>query len=341
LLFSKAFWRETHAGLLDCAGLAATLGAVALWRWRRQLPAAGLGAVCCAASVFASCGGLLYSAPREVVRGPFDLAEQLRARAGPSAGRWRLFVNDKDPLRLLGLPPRAAVTMSMAQALLPQFNSVADIEGMSPYFSAGDPGYVRGIRETPETYFNLFGVRFAVEMPSSFTKAEAPLRNFHKIGLGYWVREYPVLSRAFVVARGTRVESMDEALARVAGPGFDVRSEAVMRGEGLPAAVEGKAAPARLERSMPERMTVRAQGPGLLVVGEHFDPGWRATIDGRRVPVAEVDLAAVGVVLPAAATTVELRFVPVGFWPGAALAIAAAAALAGASALRRKWSRVG
>jgi hypothetical protein len=276
------------------------------------------------------------------VRGPFDLAERLRARAGPSPGRWRLFVNDKDPLRLPGLGPRAAVTMSTAQALLPQFNSVADIEGMSPYFSAGDPGYVRGIRETPETYFNLFGVRFAVEMPSSFTQpAEARLRNFHKIGFGYWVREYPVLSRAFVVARATRVDGLDEALARVAGPGFDVRREAVMRGEGLPAAVEGTAAPARLERSTPERMTVRAQGPGLLVVGEHFDPGWRAAIDGRRVPVAEVDLAAVGVVLPDSATTVELRFVPVGLWPGAALAIAAAAALAGASATRRKWSRVG
>ena len=341
LLFSVAFWREARAGLLDCAGLAATLGTVALWRWRRQLPAAGLAAVCCAASVFASCGGLLYSAPREVVRGPFDLAERLRARAGPSPGRWRLFVNDKDPLRLPGLGPRAAATLSMAQGLLPQFNSVAGIEGMSSYFSAGDPGYVRGIRETPETYFNLFGVRFAVEMPASFTPSEARLRNFHKIGFGYWVREYPVFSRAFVVARGTRVDDMDEGLARVAGPGFDVRRDAVMRGEGLPAAVEGTAAPARLERSTPERMTVRAQGPGLLVVGEHFDPGWRAEIDGRRVPVAEVDLAAVGVVLPAAATTVELRFVPVGFWPGAALAAAAAAALAGASIARRKWSRVG
>ena len=252
-----------------------------------------------------------------------------------------MFVNDKDPLRLPGLAARAAVTMSMSQALLPQFNSVADIEGLSPYFSAGDPGYVRGIRETPETYFNLFGVRFAVEMPSSFTPAEARLRNFHKIGFGYWVREYPVFSRAFVVARGTRVDGMDEGLARVAAPGFDVRREAVMRGEGLPAAVEGTPAPVRLERNTPERMTVRAQGPGLLVVGEHFDPGWRASIDGRPVPVAEVDLAAVGVVLPASATTVELRFVPVGFWPGAALAIAAAAALSAASSTRRKWSRVG
>jgi hypothetical protein len=341
LLFATAFWREARAGLFDCAALAAVAGAVAFWRWYRQLPAAGLGAACCAASVFASCGGLLYSAPREVVRGPFDLAERLRARAGPSPGRWRLFVNDKDPLRLAGLAPRAAVTMSMAQALLPQFNSVADIEGMSPYFSAGDPGYVRGIRETPERYFNLFGVRFAVEMPQSFSPREARLRNFHATGLGYWVREYPVLPRAFVVARALRVESLDEGLARVTAPAFDVRREAVMRGEGLPVSVEGTAAFAGLERNQPERMTVRAQGPGLLVVGEHFDPGWRAIVGGRPQAVAEVDLAAVGVVLPPGPATVELRFVPVGLWPGLALAIAAAAALGGASAARRRWGAVG
>jgi hypothetical protein len=127
----------------------------------------------------------------------------------------------------------------------------------------------------------------------------------------------------------------------VTAPAFDVRREAVMRGEGLPASVEGTAAFAGLERNQPERMTVRAQGPGLLVVGEHFDPGWRAIVGGRPQAVAEVDLAAVGVVLPPGPATVELRFVPVGLWPGLALAIAAAAALGGASAARRRWGAVG
>ncbi len=336
LLFAEAFWRETRAGLLDCAGLCAVLAAVGLWRWRRQLPAAGLGAVCCAASVFASCGGLLYSVPLEVVRGPFDLAERLYARAGPSPGRWRLFVNDRDPLRLGGLTPRASVTMSMAQALLPQFNAVAGIEGMSAYFSASDPGYVRGIRETPETYFNLFGVRFAVEMPDAFTPREARLRNFHKVGFGYWVREYPVLPRAFVVGRARRAGSLDEALAQVAAPGFDVRQQAVVRGD-VPSDVQGTPSSAELERQSPERIAVRAKGPGLLVVGEHFDPGWRATVGGAREAVAEVDLAALGVVLPASATSVVLTFVPLGLRPGLALALGVAAALAATSRWRRRW----
>jgi len=86
-------------------------------------------------------------------------------------------------------------------------------------------------------------------------------------------------------------------------------------------------------------MVVQAQGPGLLVVGEHFDPGWRATVDGRPARMAEADLAALGVVLPASAATVELRFVPVGLLPGIALALVAAAALLGAGIVRRRWAR--
>jgi hypothetical protein len=55
----------------------------------------------------------------------------------------------------------------------------------------------------------------------------------------------------------------------------------------------------------------------------------------------EADLAALGVVLPASAATVDLRFVPVGLRPGIALALAAAAAVAAAALWRRKWETVG
>jgi hypothetical protein len=339
-LYATAFWREARAGLFDCAGLALVVALLAAWRCAREVPAAGLAAICCAASVFASCGGLLYSAPLQVVRGPFDLAERLQARAGPSRDRWRVFVNDKDPLWLSGLSPRAAVTASMSQALLPQFNSVAGIEGMSPYFTASDPGYVRGILAVPRTYFNLFGVRFVVDMPSSFGARTARERNFHRVGFGYWVGEYALHPRAFVVANAVRVGTIDEGFARLTAPSFDVRRDAVMRGAALPSTLEGTAAPAEWERIGPERMRVRAQGPGLLVIGEHFDAGWRATIDGRGADVAEVDLAALGVVLPPAAATVELRFLPAGLWSGILLALAAAAAIAATHIWRRRYARV-
>jgi hypothetical protein len=341
LLLAAAFLREARAGLFDCAALSLVMALVALWRWARRQPATPLAAACCAASVFASCGGLLYSAPLAVVRGPFDLAQRLQARAGPSRDRWRIFVNDKDPLRLGGLSARASVTASMSQALLPQFNAVAGIEGMAPYFTASDPGYTRGILAAPRTFFNLFGVRFVVDMPGAFSERTARERNFHKVGFGYWVGEYALHPRAFVVGRATRVADIDEGLARLTAPGFDVRQQAIIRGSSVPPEVAGEASAAQWQRTAPGRMLVSARGPGLLVVGEHFDAGWRATIDGRPAPVVETDLAALGVVLPASAVNVELKFVPKGLVPGLALALATALALAAARWSRRKWDRVG
>ncbi len=326
-LFATTFWREARGGLRDAALLSAALAAVALFRWSRRREARPLAALCCAAAVFASSGGLLYSAPIEYVRGPFDLAERLKARAGPSPGRWRLFVNDRDPRRFGGLPVRAGITFAMGQALLAQFETTAGIEGIASYFSAGDPVYSAAIRETPETYFNLFGVRFAVEMPSAFSAASAARLNFHRVGYGYWVREYPVLPRAFTVERAVTLPETAQALAHVAAPGFDVRREAVLHEESADD-VHGSAGPASLERISAEHLRVRARGPGLLVVGEHFDPGWAATVDGKRLPVLQADLAALGVVLPAGEVVVDLRFIPKGLVAGTGIAAAAALAIA-------------
>jgi hypothetical protein len=229
----------------------------------------------------------------------------------------------------------------MSQALLPQFNSVAGIEGMAPYFTASDPGYARGILATPRTFFNLFGVRFVVDMPGAFSTRTARERNFHQVGFGYWVGEYALHPRAFVVGRATRVTGIDDGIAQLTSPGFDVRQQAVMRGPAAPPMIEGNASAAEWERTAPGRMRVRAQGPGLLVVGEHFDAGWSATVDGRPAQVLETDLAALGVVLPPSAVTVELKFVPAGFLPGLAVALAAAGALLAARWGRRKWVPVG
>jgi hypothetical protein len=325
--YAFAFLRELHQGLDDTASLSLVLAAAAAFRWARQRPAIGLAPLSCAAAVFASCGGLLYTAPVLYLRGPFDLAEKLVERAGPSQGRWRLFVNRGLPPPIDGLTPRFTVTASLAQALMPQFNSIAGIEGLAPYFSAADPNFNRAIQEAPEKYFDLFGVRFAVEMPYQFSETTAAARGFHKLGLGYWVRSYPARPRAWVVGRADRVESADEAVARVVEPGFAMEADAVIRGASAPAAIRGAPGPASFERISAEQMRVRAGGPGLLVVGEHFDPGWSASVDGRSAPVLETDLAALGVELPAGSANVELRFSPPWFVGGLWIALVSSVAL--------------
>jgi uncharacterized membrane protein YfhO len=78
-------------------------------------------------------------------------------------------------------------------------------------------------------------------------------------------------------------------------------------------------------------------GPaGVLVVTDTFGPGWQATVDGAATPVAPVDLAFRGVVLPAGPHAVVLRYVPVATYVGLALAaLALAVTVAGAVFVRR------
>ena len=316
------FALQLKAGLLDVAILSAALAVAAAWRAARDRPAAFLAAVCCAGSVFASCGGLLYTAPVEFVRGPFDLAQRLTARAGPSRGRWRIFVDDKPLPRVPGASGRIAPTWAAGDGLYPQFNATAGIEGMAPYFSVGDPAYAAAITEAPEKLFDLFGVRFAVESPGVFTEAGASRKGFRRAGdLGFWLKEYPVASRAFVVGTAIRVVSIEDGARSVAR--MNLRSAAIVRGAGAPDRIDGVTGPARLTRPSPGRIHVEAKGPGLLVVAEHFDPGWGPG-------AIETDLAAIGVPLPPGPASIDLRFIPRGLLLGTGLF---AAAIAGILAL--------
>jgi hypothetical protein len=66
--------------------------------------------------------------------------------------------------------------------------------------------------------------------------------------------------------------------------------------------------------------------PGLIVVGDAFYPGWRARVDGRRIPVQEV--SAVRAVRTAAGRhRVEFSYRPASVYLGFSLAIAALAAV--------------
>jgi hypothetical protein len=118
------------------------------------------------------------------------------------------------------------------------------------------------------------------------------------------------------------VDSVREALATAA----DARSVALPEG--------GRAARAELVRRGPNRLEVRAEGPGLLVLAESWDAGWSARLDGRPVRLLRVNHAQTGVVLPGGPHRVALRYRARGFLAGLALFAAGALAL-GALAWQR------
>jgi uncharacterized membrane protein YfhO len=53
-----------------------------------------------------------------------------------------------------------------------------------------------------------------------------------------------------------------------------------------------------------------AAGERFLVLNELYHPGWRAWVDGQPTTIYPTNVVMRGIIVPAGATTIELRFVP-------------------------------
>jgi Bacterial membrane protein YfhO len=88
--------------------------------------------------------------------------------------------------------------------------------------------------------------------------------------------------------------------------------------------------------------TVRMRRPGVVVLSASYDPGWTATVNGRRRPTRMVAPALIAVDVPAGTDHVVFRFHGYGDYPellalsGLALALAAAAPVCLRRARRRR-----
>ena len=309
--------------LLVEALLAAGLAAAAALRERRD----AVAAMVCAVSALACGSGQLVTAPRELLESRPPLADLLASRAGPSPSTWRIESDTDQSLVLPGLDARLRRAAWSAQVLAPRINAVQRIESASGYGSLNDEAYGLAQSAAPAVFRAVLGVRFRVRMPWE----PAPGPGWTEGPYGTWILEQKTLPRAFLVSRVVRAGA---PLPLLRDPGFDPVRAAVTAGLGFDE--PGPAGEAQLQRDSPERMRIALQAPGrrLLVVSEHFDPGWRARVDGTPAPVLRVDLCALGVEVPAGAREVELRFLPRGLLAGA-IACAVTLALLGALSVRR------
>jgi hypothetical protein len=123
-----------------------------------------------------------------------------------------------------------------------------------------------------------------------------------------------VFPRAFVVRRVAVAEGVDGALAWLAE--HDPRRAAVVEG-GPPLEGEAGAWAARVVERTPNRVTVEAEGPGLLVLSEVYDPDWRAAVDGESARMVRADGVLRGVHLDDAGVhRVTFTYRPVGLGVG-------------------------
>jgi len=147
-------------------------------------------------------------------------------------------------------------------------------------------------------------------------------------GDGYWaVKNRRALPRAWVPER---VEHADDELTlrRMAAPEFDPRAVAYA---GRPMNVPGRqSGSAEIVSEVPTRVTLalNMDTPGLVVLADSWDPGWRARLDGHRVEVTRVNHMLRGVVAPAGSSMLEYRYRPASFVGGRAAMVAGLTALA-------------
>jgi hypothetical protein len=235
----------------------------------------------------------------------------------PVSGTWS--VEGSYDLDLRGLQPLAQRELT---------RTLLSVEGTPAHVALLRVGAVRTIvalhRKGLEAYAP--GPRF----PSLFAE---PILTFGVPG---------ALPRARAVGRVRALEGGD-ALAALLDPGFDPAAEVVLSGPGAGrAAAESRPGPAavRVVELRADRVRLEAEltAPGVVVLADAFDPGWRAWVDGRPAEVLTANVAFRGIAVPAGRHAVEMRYRPVSVALGLSLSAAGLVALTALARARRRVS---
>jgi hypothetical protein len=141
------------------------------------------------------------------------------------------------------------------------------------------------------------------------------------------------LPRAYAVG-GVRLADGIHGLMALVDPAFDPRREIVLpegRAVAAPAGFHGQA---RVVRESADRVQLEAElsADGFVVLVDGHDPGWRARVDGRPVPLLRANVAFRAVAVPAGRHAVEMIYRPTAALAGLVVSGIALVALAAAFA---------
>ena len=148
------------------------------------------------------------------------------------------------------------------------------------------------------------------------------------------------LPRAYAVA-GTRIAVGSAARALLVEAGFDPRREVVLPEGGPRSAPANFSALVQIVSYRPDcvRLTAELGARGFVVLADAFDPGWKATVDGRPATVLRANEAFRAVEVPAGRHEVEFAYRPRSVAVGllvAGLSLAASAAWGVVNSRRRR-----
>jgi hypothetical protein len=144
----------------------------------------------------------------------------------------------------------------------------------------------------------------------------------------YWVLVNFNALRVFV-PRTVKTVAAGQELEELASPQFNPADVALVTSAvNLPAQCRGTV---QITSEIPTRIriSVQMETPGLIVLADNWDQGWRAFWNGRPAPILRVDYTIRGVVVPAGTGTLEFIYRPASVILGLWLAGLAAIALLG------------
>ncbi len=187
--------------------------------------------------------------------------------------------------------------------------------------------------------YDLLRARYLVTgQEMSFPDDPASPRLIEERG-GVWVYERPgAFPAAWLVHQVEVQEAEDALLARLNDPAFDPRRVALVE-RALPCPL----GPAAEEETVwvvgrgnnTMTLAVTAAADGVLVLSEVAYPGWRAFVDGERVPVVRADYTLRAICVPAGTHRITFSFWPASLVVGATVT-ALAWLLVGWAAWRRR-----
>ena len=352
------------ASAVAAAAAAALLGAHALSAVRRGLAAAALASVCLA-DLAAAHAGLHATAPETV----FFTPPALLSVVDRAEGR-RLYVYDyttlpeTSPARLgrtnayptveppPGWDPRAFAVAALQSYLLPPW---AALLGASPAFEFDMRGlysrdlndltfFLRRVEGTPAhaRLLAMAGVGTVASLHQAGLEGLVPAAQLPSVfpePIFVWrVPGAPARTRVVGCARDADARTAFEALG---GPDFDPSAEAIVASPppGLgPCGVAGRS---RLvfEGADRARLEVEASRPALVVLADTWDPGWRASVDGRPAAVLRANVTFRAVMVPPGQHVVQMVYRPRAAWLGLVTSLASLAVAAIAVIARRRRPR--
>ncbi len=171
------------------------------------------------------------------------------------------------------------------------------------FVDPSDPAAARVLR--------VFGVRSAMVTHGAPRPAQSTLVHAGRDADVYALRG--TLPRASFTCRWDVAPSKDAAhaaLDRATVSGL--RERPIVEAAPSPAGCTTPATAAQIIRDEATRVTIDVVAPtgGRVVLRDTYYPGWRATVDGRPVPIAPTDVAFRSIPVPAGRHHVEFRYAP-------------------------------